>query len=74
MELERPIGLVFGGYHMLPYSADGIRNVAERMKGELGVAEVAPAHCSGHAAFAVFREVFGDRYHLAGLGTITAFP
>jgi 7,8-dihydropterin-6-yl-methyl-4-(beta-D-ribofuranosyl)aminobenzene 5'-phosphate synthase len=72
--LDRPIGLVFGGYHMLPYSADEIRQVATRMRGELGVAGVAPTHCSGHAAFKVFREVFGKRYRMAGLGTTTAFP
>ena len=44
------------------------------MKGELGVAEVAPVHCSGHVAFRVFRHVFGDRFHKAGLGTVTPFP
>ncbi|MFT5052387.1 MAG: 7,8-dihydropterin-6-yl-methyl-4-(beta-D-ribofuranosyl)aminobenzene 5'-phosphate synthase [Chlamydiales bacterium] len=72
--LDRTIGLVFGGYHMLPYTSDEIGGVAARMKNELGVTGVAPAHCSGHAAFAVFREVFGDGYHMAGLGTTTAFP
>jgi 7,8-dihydropterin-6-yl-methyl-4-(beta-D-ribofuranosyl)aminobenzene 5'-phosphate synthase len=44
------------------------------MKEELGVAGVAPTHCTGHAGFKVFREVFGDRYHAAGLGTTTSFP
>ena len=72
--LGRDIGLVYGGYHMLPYTADEIRDVALRLRDELGVEGVAPAHCSGHAAFAVFREVFGPGYRRAGLGTITAFP
>ena len=72
--LGRSIGLVFGGYHMLPYTSDEIREVASRMKEELAVAGVAPAHCSGHAAFKVFREVYGEHYRMAGLGTTTPFP
>ena len=72
--LGRPIGLVLGGYHMLPYTPDEIRDVARRMRDELEVAAVAPAHCSGHAAFRVFAEEFGEDYHLAGLGTTIPFP
>jgi len=72
--LGRAIGLVYGGYHMLPYTSAEIRGVADRMRDELGVIGVAPAHCSGHAAFSVFGDVFGEDYHLAGLGTTTAFP
>jgi 7,8-dihydropterin-6-yl-methyl-4-(beta-D-ribofuranosyl)aminobenzene 5'-phosphate synthase len=72
--LGRDLGLVFGGYHMLPYSSAEIRGIAEGMKNELGVARVAPTHCSGHAAFRVFREVFGEDYEMAGLGTTTRFP
>ena len=72
--LKRDIGLVYGGYHLLPYNAAEVRAIAERMGGELGVARVAPTHCTGHAGFAVFHEVFGERYHVAGLGTTTPFP
>lgn len=72
--LGRPIGLVYGGYHLLPYASDEIRAIATRMKDELGVAAVAPAHCTGHAGFSVFREVFGDGYRVAGLGSTTSFP
>ena len=72
--LDRRIGLVFGGFHLLPYTSAEIREMARRMKDELGVVEVAPAHCTGHAGFKVFRETFGDAYHMAGLGTTTPFP
>jgi 7,8-dihydropterin-6-yl-methyl-4-(beta-D-ribofuranosyl)aminobenzene 5'-phosphate synthase len=72
--LDRKVALVFGGYHLLPYRSSEIREIATRMKEELGVAGVAPTHCTGHAGFKVFREVFGDRYHAAGLGTTTSFP
>jgi 7,8-dihydropterin-6-yl-methyl-4-(beta-D-ribofuranosyl)aminobenzene 5'-phosphate synthase len=72
--LDHKIGLVFGGYHLLPYTSDQIREVATNMKDELAVDGVAPTHCTGHAGFKVFREVFGDRYRTAGLGSTTPFP
>ena len=72
--LDRDIGLVLGGYHLLPYTSAEVRDIAARMKDELGVASVAPAHCTGHVGFRVFGEVFGANYHVAGLGSTTAFP
>ena len=30
---------------------------------------IAPSHCTGEPAFAVFKESFGDHYMYAGLGT-----
>ena len=72
--LDRKVALVFGGYHLLSYRSSEIREIATRMKEELGVAGVAPTHCTGHAGFKVFREIFGDGYHVAGLGTTTSFP
>ena len=73
-QLKREIGLVYGGYHLLPYNSTEVRGIATRMKDDLGVRAVAPTHCSGHIAFRVFKEVFGARYYEAGLGTTTAFP
>ena len=29
---------------------------------------IAPAHCTGEPAFAILKEIFGDRYVYAGLG------
>lgn len=66
--LDREIDLVFGGYHMLPYDEQTIAGVAARMRDEYGVKRAAPAHCTGHLGFKVFRETFGDGYESAGLG------
>ena len=60
--------LVTGGFHLIPYGRDHIESLAKRMREDYGVEYVAPAHCSGHLAFAVFREVFGQRYRFFGLG------
>ena len=62
------ISLVYGGYHLLPYKRDVLEGLANRMMNEYGVKSVAPAHCTGHLAFRVFKKVFGHNYLFAGLG------
>ena len=64
-----PVHLVYGGYHMLPYGREEISTVASRLKNELGVERVAPAHCTGHLAFKVLMDVYGEDYLFAGLGS-----
>ncbi|MBK36065.1 MAG: hypothetical protein CME26_11135 [Gemmatimonadetes bacterium] len=71
--LGRDIGFVEGGFHLLPYKGDEIGEMAQRMRDELGVSRVAPAHCTGHLGFKVFSEIFGPSYVQAGLGAITDF-
>ena len=62
------IHLVAGGFHLIPYGREAIEALAKRMREEYGVESVAPAHCTGHTAFSVFRTVFGDGYRFWGLG------
>jgi 7,8-dihydropterin-6-yl-methyl-4-(beta-D-ribofuranosyl)aminobenzene 5'-phosphate synthase len=69
----RDIQLVIGGFHLLPYNAAEIRQLAVRLKEELGVRRAAPAHCTGMLAFHIFREVFGTDYVAAGLGSEVRF-
>jgi 7,8-dihydropterin-6-yl-methyl-4-(beta-D-ribofuranosyl)aminobenzene 5'-phosphate synthase len=60
--------LVYGGYHMLPYGKQEIMAVANHLKHQLGVSQVAPTHCTGHLAFKLLQEEFGEEYLFAGLG------
>jgi 7,8-dihydropterin-6-yl-methyl-4-(beta-D-ribofuranosyl)aminobenzene 5'-phosphate synthase len=69
----KDVGLVYGGYHLIPYDAAYLDGLVDRMQGELGVGKVAPAHCTGHLALQKFREAYGDRFHSAGLGTVVEF-
>jgi 7,8-dihydropterin-6-yl-methyl-4-(beta-D-ribofuranosyl)aminobenzene 5'-phosphate synthase len=68
-DLKLDVALVIGGFHLLPYGAEKITQVAKTLKGNLGVKRVAPAHCTGNLAFKIFREVYGDDYMFAGLGS-----
>lgn len=62
-----PIALVIGGFHLLQESEASIRAMALSLL-DLGVARVAPTHCSGDLARTVFREVFGGNSIEAGAG------
>ncbi|HVF28579.1 MAG TPA: hypothetical protein VM943_10085, partial [Pyrinomonadaceae bacterium] len=62
------IHLVAGGFHLIPYQREYIEGLAKRMREEYGVESVAPAHCTGHLAFATFQKVYGYKYRFFGLG------
>lgn len=62
------IYLVAGGFHLIPYGRDYIEGLAGRMHKDYGVQCVAPAHCTGHMGFSIFRKEFGDHYRFFGLG------
>ena len=68
------VALVTGGFHLVPYNAEYITQLANTMKDELGVRSVAPTHCTGDEGIAIFEEVFGEYCVKAGLGTRIAFP
>lgn len=62
------IALVAGGFHLIPYGREYIEGLANRMRNDYGVESVAPAHCTGHMGFSIFRKVFDDDYRFYGLG------
>lgn len=67
------IELVEGGFHLLPYDATYITNLAHLMKDDLGVHRVAPAHCTGNLAFKIFRDIYGENYNYAGVESEVQF-
>lgn len=66
---ENEIELVYGGYHLLPYDRETLSKLAIRLKQDLSVNRVAPAHCTGHLAFKVFQDIYNGNYVFAGLGS-----
>lgn len=65
---NKPINLIYGGYHMLPYDRNEINIVASKLKNNFNVKKLAPTHCTGHLAFKILKDTFGDDYCFAGLG------
>lgn len=70
---QRPIDLVYGGFHLIPFDRTKIEEIARYLKNELGVRRVAPAHCTGHLGFKVFQEWYAADFLYAGLGETIRF-
>ena len=70
---NEPVYLVIGGFHLRGMQSGEIITVIESLKG-LGVQKVAPCHCSGDAARALFKKAYGDNYIEVGVGARIDIP
>ena len=71
--LGKSIYLLMGGFHLGSRSDAEIRAIIKRLKA-LGVKKVAPSHCTGDKAIALFREAWGDDFVEGSLGAIIELP
>ncbi|MEA1890244.1 MAG: MBL fold metallo-hydrolase [Pseudomonadota bacterium] len=71
--LGKNIYLLTGGFHLRGRSDAEISVIIKRLKA-LGVRKVAPSHCTGDKAIALFREAWGDDFVEGGLGAIIELP
>ncbi|MEW6766010.1 MAG: MBL fold metallo-hydrolase [Pseudomonadota bacterium] len=65
----RPIHLLMGGFHLLGADRPEIQAIIARLQA-LGVEQVAPSHCTGDAAIALFRQAWGGNFVEGGLGAV----
>ena len=71
---DRAVHGVIGGLHLVTATDAAIERLIGVVKDELGVAGIAPGHCTGEPAFAAFQRRYGDRYRYAGAGTVIELP
>jgi 7,8-dihydropterin-6-yl-methyl-4-(beta-D-ribofuranosyl)aminobenzene 5'-phosphate synthase len=67
--LDKPIYLVFGGFHLGNKSDAEMREIIAGFK-ELKVKKCGPTHCTGDAQIAMFKRVFGENYVTMGTGKV----
>jgi 7,8-dihydropterin-6-yl-methyl-4-(beta-D-ribofuranosyl)aminobenzene 5'-phosphate synthase len=67
--INKPVHLIIGGTHLLPANDDQIKAIATSLRDAWKVNYIAPSHCTGEPAFAALKEIFGDKYVYAGLGS-----
>ena len=65
---------VTGGFHLVQTPEAEVRRVAGALHDELGLARVAPGHCTSELGFAVLLERFGERFDRAGVGAVLTLP
>lgn len=66
---ERPIHLVFGGFHLGAKSNEELEEIIKEFK-EIGVERCGATHCTGDKAIGMFKEAFGENYVSMGTGRV----
>ncbi len=66
---DRPIYLVFGGFHLGGTSDAQVEAIIRDFK-EIGVEKCGATHCTGDRPIELFKEAFGDNYVPMGTGRI----
>lgn len=78
VEAARMIGqriyLILGGFHLPSAPDTEVARIAATFHDILKVDHLAPSHCTGEPAFAIFQKTWGKRYVYAGLGTVIDLP
>lgn len=67
--VKRDLYALVGGLHLIPYDATFINGQVKRIRETYGIKKIAPGHCTGHLAFKLLRDAYGEDYQLAGLGS-----
>jgi 7,8-dihydropterin-6-yl-methyl-4-(beta-D-ribofuranosyl)aminobenzene 5'-phosphate synthase len=71
--LGKDIYLLMGGFHLLGRRPDENRATIAALR-KLGVHKVAPSHCTGDEAIALFRAAWGDDFVEGGCGAVMGLP
>jgi 7,8-dihydropterin-6-yl-methyl-4-(beta-D-ribofuranosyl)aminobenzene 5'-phosphate synthase len=69
----KDIRLLMGGFHLLGRSPAQNRATVDALH-QLGVRQVAPSHCTGDEAIALFRKTWGNDFIDGGCGAIIDVP
>ena len=64
---DKNIVLVAGGFHLNQYSEEQVQEISHKLK-EMEVGRIAPSHCTGTKAIAVFRNSWGEKFLDFNLG------
>ena len=72
--IDPRVYLVMGGFHLPAAPDEQISRIATRLHDGLRVEHLAPGHCTGEPAFALFRRIWGEAYTYAGVGTVIELP
>jgi 7,8-dihydropterin-6-yl-methyl-4-(beta-D-ribofuranosyl)aminobenzene 5'-phosphate synthase len=68
------VHLLLGGLHLVKTPDAEIERLADALHDKWKIDRIAPGHCTGEPAFAKLKQVFGESYLYAGLGSRVNFP
>jgi 7,8-dihydropterin-6-yl-methyl-4-(beta-D-ribofuranosyl)aminobenzene 5'-phosphate synthase len=64
------VHMVIGGLHLVKAPEAEIDRLANALHDTWKLDRIAPGHCTGEPAFAKLKQVFGEAYVYAGLGSV----
>jgi len=64
------IRFVAGGFHLVTAQDSVIEKVVAALHDTYKVERIAPGHCSGEHTFSAVKQIFGDKYQYAGVGSV----
>ena len=70
---DKEIHLLMGGFHLDEQGDRSLRATLQALQ-ELGVQKVAPSHCTGDRAIALFRKQWGNDFVEGGCGAVIEIP
>src|SRR6266853_1996987 len=73
-EIDKRVKLVFGGFHLPVAKDEEVSRIATTLHDVFKVERLAPGHCTGEPAFALFQKTWGGRYVYAGVGSVIELP
>lgn len=73
MYLGKDIYLLMGGFHLLGLPPEQLRGTVAALR-QLGVRKVAPSHCTGDTAIALFRDKWEKDFIEGGCGAVIDVP
>ncbi|MDY6862589.1 MAG: MBL fold metallo-hydrolase [Thermodesulfobacteriota bacterium] len=65
---DEKVYLIAGGFHLVGTSPSKIKSIIDDFL-RLGVKRIAPCHCTGEKAMALFKKYYGNNYIECGAGT-----
>jgi len=68
------VHMLLGGLHLVKTPDVEIERLANALHDKWKIDRIAPGHCTGEPAFARLKQVFGDSYLYAGLGSHVDIP
>jgi 7,8-dihydropterin-6-yl-methyl-4-(beta-D-ribofuranosyl)aminobenzene 5'-phosphate synthase len=68
--IDPHVHLLVGGLHLVKTPDPEIERIANALHAKWKLDRIAPGHCTGEPAFAKLKEVFGEAYSYAGLGSV----
>ncbi len=71
--MDKPIQLVFGGFHLGDMPDAQVQKIIADLK-RLGVERCGATHCTGDRPIALFKAAFGDKYVPVGTGRVIEVP